>query len=153
LLYPCRYQADGFCGQNYQQLVEIRGANPSGLQKLPVSRCRTIECTLRNVIPVLALIFAIVEYTKNYKIMSTGKFIGGLMIGTAVGLATGLLIAPTSGNHTRRNIARKSRAYSQQAVDAVRQYLENIKQGKGKPMDTSITADELLNRYSSESSI
>jgi gas vesicle protein len=86
-------------------------------------------------------------------IMSAGKFIGGLMIGTAVGLATGLLIAPTSGNQTRRNLARKSRAYSQQAVDAVRQYLENIKQGKGKPMDTSITADELLNRYSSESSI
>lgn len=85
--------------------------------------------------------------------MNAGKFLGGLMIGTAVGFVTGLLLAPASGNMTRRNIVRRSRAYSQQAIDAVRQYLDNIKQGKSKPMDTSISADELMSRYRSESSI
>ena len=85
--------------------------------------------------------------------MSAGKFFGGLMLGTAVGLATGLLIAPTSGNQTRKNIVKKSKAYSQQAVDAVRQYLDNLKQGKVKATDTSITADELLNRYRTESNV
>jgi len=85
--------------------------------------------------------------------MSTGNFLGGLLIGTAVGVVAGLLIAPTSGNQTRKNIVNKSKAYSQQAVDAVRQYLDNIKQGRAKATDTSITADELLNRYRTESNV
>ena len=78
----------------------------------------------------------------------TGKFIGGLFLGTAVGVVTGLLIAPTSGNQTRKNIVRKSKVYSQQAVDAVRQYLENIRTGRVKG-DTAISnreSEELLNR-------
>ena len=78
--------------------------------------------------------------------MNAGKFLGGLILGTAVGLATGLLIAPTSGNQTRRNIVRRSKVYSQHAIDAVKQYLDNIKQGKAR-MESSITADELLSRY------
>jgi gas vesicle protein len=79
--------------------------------------------------------------------MNAGKFFGGFVLGTAVGLATGLLIAPTSGNQTRRNIVRRSRAYSQQAIDAVRQYLDNLKQGKGRYTESTISADELLSRY------
>ena len=79
--------------------------------------------------------------------MDSTKFFTGLFIGTAVGLATGLLLAPASGNQTRRNIVRRSRAYSQQAIDAVRQYLDNIKQGKFKPSDTSISAEELVRQY------
>jgi len=77
----------------------------------------------------------------------SGKFFGGLLIGTAVGLVTGLLIAPTSGNQTRKNIVQKSKVYSQQAIDAVRQYLENIKQGKVKG-DTALSSretEDLLN--------
>ncbi|MFT0817214.1 YtxH domain-containing protein, partial [Synechococcus sp. W60.3] len=32
----------------------------------------------------------------------TGAFIGGLLLGTAVGTAIGLLLAPRSGRETRR---------------------------------------------------
>jgi gas vesicle protein len=84
--------------------------------------------------------------------MNAGKFFGGLLIGTAVGLTAGLLIAPTSGNQTRRNIVRRSRAYSQQAVDAVRQYLESLRQGRPKT-GKSMSAEELLSRYGSEGSL
>jgi gas vesicle protein len=79
------------------------------------------------------------------------KFLGGLLVGTAVGIVTGLLIAPTSGSQTRRTIVSKSKTYSQQAIDAVRQYLENIKMGKIKG-DTALTnkeSEELLNRLKS----
>jgi gas vesicle protein len=71
----------------------------------------------------------------------TGNFIAGILVGAAAGLVTGLLIAPTSGNQTRRNIVQKSRVYSQQAVDAVRHYLENIRQGKVKG-DTALSSSE-----------
>lgn len=78
----------------------------------------------------------------------TQKFLSGLFIGTAVGLVTGLLIAPTSGTQTRKNLVNKSKVYSQQAIDAVRQYLENMKSGRVRG-DTALTnseSEELLNR-------
>ncbi len=80
--------------------------------------------------------------------MNTGNFFAGLLVGAAAGLVTGLLIAPSSGNQTRQNIVRRSRVYSQQAIDAVRQYLENVK--NGRRATTSISAEELLNEYRSQ---
>lgn len=74
----------------------------------------------------------------------TGKFFGGLLVGAAAGIVTGLLIAPGSGNQTRRNIVKKSRVYSQQAIDAVRQYLENLKNGRRGEL--SRESEEILNR-------
>lgn len=82
--------------------------------------------------------------------MSSATFISGLLIGAAIGTATGLLIAPTSGNQTRRKILSRSRAYSQQAIDAVRQYLDNIKSGR---VEVDLTAEEVLNRYRTESNV
>jgi gas vesicle protein len=78
----------------------------------------------------------------------TGKFIGGLLIGATAGVITGLLIAPTSGTQIRQNLMKRSRVYSQQAIDAVRQYLENIKQGKikGDTILSNQETEEMLNR-------
>jgi gas vesicle protein len=68
-----------------------------------------------------------------------GKFVSGLIIGTTIGLVAGLLAAPSEGKTTRRNIIKKSRGYSQQAIDAVRQYLENLKkEGQSKSTGSDV---------------
>jgi gas vesicle protein len=51
------------------------------------------------------------------------NFIGGIVVGAALGVVTGLLAAPTSGKQTRKKLKKKSRKYSKDAVRAVRQYL------------------------------
>ncbi len=77
----------------------------------------------------------------------SGKFIGGLLIGTGIGVLTGMLLAPSSGVQLRTNIVHRSRRYSRQAVDAVRQYLENVRQGRvrGEDLSTQET-EEMLDR-------
>lgn len=82
----------------------------------------------------------------------TGKFVGGLLLGTALGMAAGILIAPTSGLQIRNTIIRRSKKYSSQAVDAVRQYVDAIRHGriKGDPGLVRQDTDELLNRLADE---
>lgn len=83
----------------------------------------------------------------------TGKFVGGLLLGAALGMAAGMLIAPTSGLQIRNTIIRRSRKYSSQAVDAVRQYIDGIRHGriKGDPGLVRQDTDEILNRLADES--
>jgi gas vesicle protein len=87
----------------------------------------------------------------NTSIMSvSSKFLGGLLVGTAFGVVTGMLMAPTSGNQARKNIVRKSKVYSQQAIDAVRQYLENM---KGKAKEASTGSAELIDRLKQDTAL
>ncbi len=47
----------------------------------------------------------------------TGAFIGGLLLGTAVGTAIGLLLAPRSGRETRRLLKKSAEALPEVAED------------------------------------
>ena len=82
----------------------------------------------------------------------TGKFVVGLLLGTAIGVTAGMLIAPTSGHQFRNTIIRRSRKYSRQAVDAVRQYVDGIQHGRinRDPGLTQKDTEEILNRLANE---
>jgi len=47
----------------------------------------------------------------------TGAFIGGLLLGTAVGTVIGLLLAPRSGRETRRLLKKSAEALPEVAED------------------------------------
>ncbi|MBD2577018.1 YtxH domain-containing protein [Oscillatoria sp. FACHB-1406] len=48
---------------------------------------------------------------------STGWFIGGMLVGTAIGTAAGLLFAPRSGKETRRLLEKSAEALPELAED------------------------------------
>ncbi len=77
----------------------------------------------------------------------SGKFVSGLLIGTGIGVVAGMLLAPSSGLQLRTNLMHRSKKYSRQAVDAVRQYLENVRQGRvrGENLSRQET-EEMLDR-------
>lgn len=45
---------------------------------------------------------------------TTGKIVLGFLLGTAIGTVTGLLLAPTTGYRTRKNINKKAKKYVKQ---------------------------------------
>jgi gas vesicle protein len=47
---------------------------------------------------------------------STGSFLAGILVGAAVGAGVALLLAPASGQQTRRALRRKARAISRDAA-------------------------------------
>jgi gas vesicle protein len=53
-----------------------------------------------------------------------GSFLAGFVIGALVGAATALILAPQSGEATRRQIAGASQELRQAADDAAREYRE-----------------------------
>ena len=57
------------------------------------------------------------ELVKTSKPKQTGLFIGGLMIGSAIGTAVGLLIAPRTGKETRKVIKKSADALPELAED------------------------------------
>jgi gas vesicle protein len=76
---------------------------------------------------------------------TTGKVLGGFLLGVAVGI----LVAPSSGNSTRRRLVRHSRNYSQHAIEAVRQYLDSLRRGVNKNAERiERETNDVLSAYS-----
>ncbi len=59
--------------------------------------------------------------------MTTTKVIGGILIGTIIGAAAGVLMAPSSGKKTRNAIARKSKKANKQLNRAVKRSMTDIR--------------------------
>ena len=59
--------------------------------------------------------------------MDSKKVIGGLLVGAAIGVAAGLLLAPYSGAKTRRKIARGSLKVKRNVADYVEDSIESIR--------------------------
>lgn len=60
------------------------------------------------------------------------NFLGGILLGSAIGVVSALLLAPDSGKRTRKKLKKKSRRYSKDAIQAVRQYLMGRKKNGAK---------------------
>jgi gas vesicle protein len=64
----------------------------------------------------------------NNNIMDSKNLIGGLLAGAAVGVAIGLLLAPTSGKETRRKLADGSRKLTDSVKGSVEDSIETLKE-------------------------
>jgi gas vesicle protein len=51
---------------------------------------------------------------------TNGKIIAGFLMGTLIGAITGLLMAPATGNRTRKNISKKSKKLMKQLASIVK---------------------------------
>lgn len=66
---------------------------------------------------------------------STTKIIGGFLAGAALGVATGLLMAPDSGKRTRKKIMDKSKEVGDQVAKSVAKTLEGVKSTYNQKVD------------------
>jgi gas vesicle protein len=66
---------------------------------------------------------------------TTTKIIGGFLAGAALGVATGLLMAPDSGKRTRKKIMDKSKEVGDQVAKSVAKTLENVKSTYNQKVD------------------
>jgi gas vesicle protein len=70
------------------------------------------------------------------------NFLGGILLGSAIGVVSGLLLAPASGKQMRKKLKKKSRRYSKEAIQAVRQYLTGTKKDRSKNEHEETEADK-----------
>jgi gas vesicle protein len=63
------------------------------------------------------------------------NLIGGLIAGTAMGIAIGMLLAPTSGNETRKKIADGSVKLKDDVMTSVDESIESLRNQFNKRAD------------------
>lgn len=66
---------------------------------------------------------------------TTTKIIGGFLAGATLGVAAGLLLAPNSGQKTRKRIMKESKRLTNQFTDAVSHSLDSVKKSYNKKLD------------------
>ncbi len=59
--------------------------------------------------------------------MSAGKIVSAVLAGVAVGAALGILFAPDKGSETRRNIARRSKDFTDGLGEKANEFMDSIK--------------------------
>jgi len=81
--------------------------------------------------------------------MNAKNLIGGFITGAAIGVAAGLLLAPASGEKTRRKLVRNSMKVKKNVVDYVENSIESLRtQFNNKIDQVSGRAKETVNHVS-----
>lgn len=63
------------------------------------------------------------------------KVIGGFLLGTAIGAATGLLLAPSSGRKTRKKIKNESKLMADEVISKANESLKTAKKAFDQKLD------------------
>jgi len=78
--------------------------------------------------------------------MNAKNLIGGFIVGAALGAAAGLLLAPASGEKTRRRLAKGSMKVKKNVVDYVETSIDGLRSQINKRIDqVSSKAKEAFN--------
>jgi gas vesicle protein len=67
--------------------------------------------------------------------MNAKSLMGGLIVGAALGAAAGLLLAPASGDKTRRKLATGSKKVKKNVIDYVESSIEGLRTQVNKRID------------------
>lgn len=67
--------------------------------------------------------------------MNAKNLIGGFIVGAALGAAAGLLLAPASGEKTRRNLVKGSQKVKKNVVDYVEGSIESLRSQVNRRID------------------
>ena len=67
--------------------------------------------------------------------METKKLIGGLLAGTAIGIAIGILLAPGSGEQTRNNVVKGSKRLANDLKNTVEESMDSLKNQYNRSVD------------------
>ena len=63
------------------------------------------------------------------------KIISGFLIGAAMGAATGLILAPSSGKKTRKKLKAESKRLANELIEKANESLEDAKRTYNKKVD------------------
>ncbi len=81
--------------------------------------------------------------------MDSKKMIGGLLAGAAIGVAIGILLAPSSGERTRGKLVKGSRRLSDSLQGTVEESIESLKEKFNLGVDEVVKkGKEMINHAS-----
>lgn len=68
--------------------------------------------------------------------MEAKKMIGGLLVGAAMGFAAGILLAPSSGERTRKKLIKGSMKVKKNVTDYVEDSMDTLRSQVNEKIDT-----------------
>ncbi len=82
--------------------------------------------------------------------MDSKKMIGGLLAGAAIGVAIGILLAPSSGERTRGKLVKGSRKLSNNLQGTVEDSIESLKEKFNSGVDEVVKKGREMINHGSE---